>query len=136
MTSGYSGKSLADKLGLKGDDNVCVINALANYDELIGHWPMGASVTREHLNEIFSFIHYFASERAKLVADLSQLAEHLEKTGMLWVSWPKASSGVATDVNENVLREVILPTGLVDVKVAAIDETWSGLKFVWRKEKR
>ncbi len=134
--TGYSGKSLADKLGIKSGDNICIINAPANYDDLIDDWPVGASVTRENLDEVFTFIHYFAADRAKLEADLPSLIEHLDKKGMIWFSWPKAASGVASDVNENVLRELILPTGLVDVKVAAVDETWSGLKFMWRKDLR
>jgi hypothetical protein len=134
--AGYSGKSLADKLGIKHDANICLVNAPANYDDLIDEWPVGASVSRDVLDEVFTFIHYFVTDRAQLVIDVPILAEHLDKQGMLWVSWPKGTSGVKSDVNENVLRELILPTGLVDVKVAAIDETWSGLKFVWRKSNR
>lgn len=135
-TAGYSNKSLADKLGIKSGDNITILNAPANYDDLIDEWPVGASVSRDILDETFTFIHYFVTERVQLETDLAGLVAHLEKAGMLWVSWPKGTSGVKTDVDENVLREVILPTGLVDVKVAAVDETWSGLKFVWRKEKR
>lgn len=143
QTAGYSGKSLADKLGLKPGVNICIINAPDNYDDLIDDWPVGASVTRENLNEVFTFIHYFVTERAKLESDLPALVEHLDKSGMLWISWPKQArvqgTGVRvqkSDLNENVLREVILPTGLVDVKVAAVDDTWSALKFVRRKSNR
>ena len=135
MTSGYSGKSLTDKLGLKIDTNLAIINAPDYYDDLIGGWPVGSSISRS-LDEVFEFIHYFVTSRSQLEADLDPLISHFEKKGMLWVSWPKQASSVSTDVTEQTLRDVLLPTGLVDVKVAAVDETWSALKFVWRKELR
>lgn len=117
-------------------DNISILHAPDNYDQLIDGWPVGSSVSRDVLDETFSFMHYFATKRAKLEADFPSLKEHLDKSGMLWVSWPKMTAGVATDVNENVVRDIGLAGGLVDVKVAAVDETWSGLKFVWRTKDR
>jgi hypothetical protein len=82
------------------------------------------------------FIHYFTKQRRSLEKDFPRLGRALNWDGALWISWPKGSSGVPTDVNENILREIGLPLGLVDVKVAAIDDVWSGLKFVHRVENR
>jgi hypothetical protein len=84
----------------------------------------------------FDYVHLFVTERATLEAVATKLFDVLKPDGMLWISWPKKSSRVPTDVTEDVLREILLPPGLVDVKVCAVDETWSGLKFVIRKELR
>jgi hypothetical protein len=83
-----------------------------------------------------TFIHLFVSERKMLEKELKGLRKLVANTGTLWVSWPKKSSGVATDVTEDVIREVALPLGFVDVKVCAVDETWSGLKLMIRRENR
>ena len=80
----------------------------------------------------FSFIHFFARNRAALATKLGSMLEALEQNGVLWVSWPKKTSGVLTDMTENVVREIALPVGLVDIKVAAVDDVWSGLKLVRR----
>jgi hypothetical protein len=82
------------------------------------------------------FAHAFVRTRAQLARQIAAFAKRLEPSGTLWISWPKKSSGITTDLSENVLREVALPLGLVDVKVCAVDATWSGLKFVWRKTSR
>jgi len=82
------------------------------------------------------FIHFFATRRRQLEQKFAALKKALAKDGMLWISWPKGSSGVATDLNENVVREIGLARGLVDVKVCAIDSVWSGLKFVYRLRDR
>lgn len=131
MSSGYSSKSLADKLGIKPDMSVAIIKAPTSYDRLVGEWPVGVSVSRQ-LKGTYDFIHYFVKNRSVLEAVAKNLAKHLNKAGMLWISWPKGTSGVATDLNENIIREIGLKYGLVDVKVAAVDDTWSGLKFVYR----
>jgi hypothetical protein len=133
--TGYSGKPLADKLGIKPDAKVAIIKAPPGYDRLVGEWPVGVSVSRQ-LKGTYDFIHYFVKNRSVLEAVFKNLAKHLEKNGMLWVSWPKGASGVATDLNENIIREIGLKSGLVDVKVAAVDDTWSGLKFVYRVKDR
>lgn len=138
--AGYSNKSLADKLGLKIGDNISILNAPASYDELIENWPVGVSVSRDALDESFTFIHYFATKQAKLAKDFPALKEHLDSKGRLWISWPKQTGQqkqpIKSNVTENVVREIGLANGLVDVKVAAIDETWSGLKFVYRLKDR
>lgn len=81
-------------------------------------------------------IHLFVTWRAELLGAAEMILDRLAKDGVLWISWPKKGSKQPTDITEDTLREVLLPSGLVDVKVCAVDETWSGLKFVWRKELR
>jgi hypothetical protein len=131
----YSAKSLSDKLGLKMDTNLAIINAPDYYDDLIGGWPIGSSISRK-LDEVFDFIHYFTDSRGQLETNLPELMSHLEKKGTLWVSWPKQASGESTDMTEQVIRDVVLPHGLVDVKVVAVDDTWSALKLMWRQDNR
>ena len=114
---------------------LCVVNAPADYDALIAGAPTpieraarpGAAV---------GIVHLFVEQRADLVQQLPRLREQLAPDGVVWVSWPKKASKVKTDITEDALRAIFLPTGLVDVKVAAMDETWSGLKFMFRKELR
>ncbi|HSX47916.1 MAG TPA: DUF3052 domain-containing protein [Candidatus Nanoarchaeia archaeon] len=133
--AGYSEKSLADKLGIKPGFKVAIIKAPSGYDRLIKEWPVGVSISRS-LGGKYDFIHYFTKGRSVLEAVFQNLSQHIEKNGALWISWPKQSSGVKTDLNDNVVREIGLAAGLVDVKVAAIDETWSGIKFVYRLKDR
>lgn len=133
--AGYSNKKLADKLGIKPSMAVAIIKAPPNYDELIGEWPVGVSVSRT-LQGKHDFIHYFVRNASTLEAVFKNLKQQLPKTGLLWISWPKVGAGVVTDLNENMVRSIGLKAGLVDVKVAAIDETWSGLKFVYRLKDR
>jgi hypothetical protein len=82
------------------------------------------------------FVHLFATARSELEKNLRLLWEQLDRAGTVWVSWPKKSAGVSTDITEDVIRQVALPLGFVDIKVCAVDETWSGLKLVIRKELR
>jgi hypothetical protein len=117
-------------------DNVSILNAPGNYDDLIDGWPMGVSVSRDSFDEMFTFIHYFTESEEQLADDILKLKERLDKQGMLWVSWPKKAAGLKTDLDESVVRHLGLAAGLVDVKVAAVDEVWSGLKFVWRMKDR
>ena len=84
----------------------------------------------------FDLVHWFATSSKDLESGIGEVAKGLKPDGALWISWPKRASKVATDITEDVLREVILPTGLVDIKVCAVDEVWSGLKFMFRKELR
>lgn len=81
-------------------------------------------------------MHYFTNNQADLMNDIADLAQHLDKRGMLWVSWPKQVRGTIRNMTEQVIRDIAIPLGLVDVKVCAVDETWSALKLVWRKENR
>jgi len=131
---GYSGKPLAAKLGLAAGQRVALRNAPQDYWDLCAF--DSSAVALASARQRFDFGHVFADTRARLARELASLVPRLEKTGMLWISWPKKSSGVATDLSEDALRELALPLGLVDVKVCAVTAVWSGLKFVWRRERR
>lgn len=133
-TPGYSGKPLAIKLGLKAGMRVRLRAEPADYWTLLDF--DGATVTPATARQPFDFGHVFVGTRAALARELKSLAPKLDPAGMLWISWPKKSSGVATDLSEDTLRELALPLGLVDVKVCAVTDVWSGLKFVWRRERR
>jgi hypothetical protein len=132
--AGYSGTPLIRKLGIRPQEQVLAINAPKNYKKLLGDLPEGASVVDRITNA--NFIHLFVRRRANLAKELPRLRNKLADTGTLWVSWPKKSSGVPTDVTEDVIREVALPLGVVDTKVCAVDETWSGLKLMIRRTNR
>lgn len=134
-SAGYSGKSLAAKLGIKPGYRIKTHNAPPNYLELLGPVPDGVSVS-SGLRAPVSMCHTFVTARSELERDLARYPGEIRQDGTIWVSWPKKSSGVAGDVTEDVVREVALPLGLVDVKVCAVDEVWSGLKLVIRRENR
>lgn len=134
--TGYSQTPLIKKLGIKTGTNMTVINAPMHYDELIGDWPVGTSVSRDLSEPTFEFIHFFTQNRMELAQQFPDLVAHLDKKGMLWVSWPKKTSELPSDLDENLVRELGLAAGVVDVKVAAIDDDWSGLKFVYRLKDR
>jgi hypothetical protein len=133
--AGYSARSLSEKLGVKPGTHVVAIGAPAEYPRLLGRLPEGVSI-RSRLPSRAEFVHRFACRRDELAADLPRLANALTDDGALWVSWPKKASGVNTDLSENVVRDIGLQYGLVDVKVCAVDEIWSGLKFVRRLKNR
>jgi hypothetical protein len=128
---GYSRRSLTEKLGIPPGQRLVVRHEPRPYPLLVGRLPSGSSLT-SRLFRNSGFIHQFATRTSDLRADFPRLAQALADDGMLWVSWPKRSSGVVTDLNENIVRELGLAQGLVDVKVCAVDEVWSGLKFVRR----
>jgi hypothetical protein len=134
-TAGYSGTPLVKKLGLKPGFTVAILDAPEGFDETLGELPDDVTVTRR-LGGSKDMVIVFTTERAALARRLGALRAAIAPDGMIWVVWPKKSSGVPTDVTEDVVREVVLPTGLVDVKVCAVDATWSGLKIVIRKELR
>ena len=130
-TTGYSGKALWQKLGLKPGLRVRLAHAPDNYFSLCGFdAAQVAQVARK--TGAYDFAHVFATQRAALERDLPDLIGRLADKGMLWISWPKKSAKVATDISEDTLREIILPLGLVDIKVCAVDAVWSALKFVRR----
>jgi hypothetical protein len=133
--AGYSGTPLAHKLGLKPGLTVITISAPANYRRLLGTVPEGVTFS-DRLNPDSSFVHLFIKKRSELEKRLRVSRKKIANTGVVWVSWPKKSSGVPTDVTEDVVRAVALPLGFVDVKVCAVDETWSGLKLMVRRENR
>src|SRR5688572_22641285 len=105
------------------------------YIEALGGLPAATSLEKR-LSANFDLIQYFSASRSRLEAVIENLKRHMKSDGMLWLCWPKQSSGMTTDLDENVVRSIGLKHGLVDVKVAAIDETWSGLKFVYRLSDR
>ncbi len=128
-------RSLVEKLGIKPGTPVVLLSGPPGFPAALGPLPAGASV-HTRLSRGARFIHQFASRRADLAAAFPRLAKSLADDGMVWISWPKKTSKVATDLTVDVVRGLGLPLGLVDVKVCAVDETWSGLKFVRRKELR
>ncbi|UZR97287.1 DUF3052 domain-containing protein [Chondrinema litorale] len=129
--SGYSGKPLYQKLGIKDTFNCLFISAPENYIDLL-ECPFVPLSNKAP----FDFIHVFAKERKLLEQHIQANLKLLKQDGMIWISWPKKASKVQTDITEDVIREVILPTGLVDIKVCSVNEIWSGLKVVIRKENR
>jgi len=132
---GYSKRSLAEKLGIKEGFRVAVLNPPENYTLILGALPAGVTVD-DRGGTGMDLIHCFVMSTGEAASAISALKDNISSCGALWVSWPKASSGVKTDLNENVIREIGLKSGLVDVKVCAVDETWSGLKFVYRLKDR
>ena len=133
--AGYSKTPLAQKLGIKAGAKVVTLGAPAGYRKLLAPLPDKVSFG-DKVSAGSQFVHLFVTERRILEAELKRLRKLLADTGTLWVSWPKKSSGVASDITEDVIRDVCLPLGLVDVKVCAVDDTWSGLKLMIRRENR
>ena len=134
-SAGYSGTPLVKKLGLQPGMTVQVIDAPAPYDEIVDGLP-GDLKTVSRTTATTDFVHLFVRETTRLQRTLASLRDKLPGAATVWVSWPKKASGVATDITENTVRELALPLGFVDVKVCAVDATWSGLKLVVRKELR
>ena len=132
---GYSGKSLSDKLGLKPAMRVATIRAPKELKQWLAPLPAGVKLLDARAANPGCAI-LFATEKAVLARDIRAVLARIADGGMLWICWPKKSSGVETDVTENLLRELILPTGWVDVKVCAVSDTWSGLKFLRRRERK
>jgi hypothetical protein len=131
--AGYSGTPLVKKLGIKPEHRLAVLGAPDGF--AIHDLPEGVSA-RTALRGVADVIVSFHTSRADLAKRVPALMRGLDVDGGIWVAWPKRASGVATDITEDVVREVVLPTGLVDVKVCAIDDTWSGLRVCLRKELR
>lgn len=129
---GYSGKPLIQKLGLKPGETLAVLNPPAHYAELVAPLPDGAKVVESQTTDA-ALVHLFVPDRAALAAQASAVVARLQPKAMLWISWPKKASKRYVDLTEDGVRELVLPTGWVDVKVAAVDEDWSGLKFLKRK---
>jgi hypothetical protein len=135
MTAGCSDTPLAAKLGFKAGHRVAYVNPPANFGELLGELPGGVRVL-SHREGRCDLIVCFTRERRVFEQRLTALRRSLAADGMLWVAWPKRTSKVATTMSEDVVRDVALPTGLVDTKVCAIDDTWSALRLVVRQELR
>ncbi len=135
MSAGYSKKSLVEKLGIKPGYKIYFMNAPENYNDTLGKLP-GDIVISKRLSEKIDFIQLFVKSRRVLQQKFPKCKKALAMDGMLWISWPKKASKMGTDLKENDVREIGLKNGLVDVKVCAVDEVWSGLKFVYRLKDR
>jgi hypothetical protein len=134
--AGYSGTPLAKKLGWRPGTRVELWNAPADYARWLGPAAAELELAAGRPSGPFAAGHLFATERAVLGVALAKLRRRIAPGGMLWISWPKKSSGVPTDVTEDAIRELALPLGFVDVKVCAVTEVWSGLKLVVRRSER
>ena len=130
---GYSGTPLVDKLGIKPGARLQLVSEPEDFAGLLGGLPEGTQVSSRGT---LDFAMLFVKSRSGMRKGLARLRDRLESNGMLWVAWPKKTSGVKTDLTEGIVREFGLESGLVDVKVCAVDDTWSGLKFVRRLKDR
>jgi hypothetical protein len=128
-TSGYSGTTLAKKLGIKPGYTLRLVNEPPYYFDLFTDLP-GSLIIVNDTNTRKNLIHYFSVSASQLQQDLPNLRNEIEPNGIIWVSWPKKSSKTITDLSEDVIRKTALANGLVDIKVCAVDDTWSGLKLV------
>jgi hypothetical protein len=131
MPAGYSNRTLPDKLGIKAGARIGLVAAPAGYDATLGKLPPGV-VRAKALRGPLDLVQVFVKSRAELARRFPVFKKAIAIDGALWVSWPKKASGVTTDLDENAIRDIGLAHGLVDVKVCAVDEVWSGLKFVHR----
>lgn len=133
--AGYSSTPLAKKLGIKGGSRVALVNAPDDFEATLGELPDNVDLVKRINNSIDIILLFVTSERT-LARDFARLAKKLVSNGMIWIAWPKKSSGVATDLTFANVQRIGLDAGLVDVKICAVDETWSGLKFVYRLKDR
>jgi hypothetical protein len=133
--AGYSGTPLAKKLGINAGSNVFADGAPSDYATLLAPLPDGVTFVKK-LTTSVDVVHLFTKSASELHSRLRRWRGTIRSDAAIWISWPKKASKVATDITEDVIREVALPMGFVDVKVCAIDDTWSGLKLVIRKELR
>ena len=135
--AGYSGTPMVRKLGIKAVTKVAAVGAPEDFTEALGELPFGATLQNGLGGKaLFDVIVVFVKQRKELERQLAQLRKRMTPAAGLWIAWPKKTSGVATDMTEHLVREIALPTGLVDNKVCAIDETWSALRLVIRLENR
>ena len=135
MAAGYSSRPLVAKLGIKPNSRIAVMGAPRGYRTTLGALPPGVAIATT-LRGTLPFIQFFTKQRAALESRFPMLKRALTTDGALWISWPKRASGVATDLTENDVRAVALANGMVDVKVCAVDDIWSGLKLVRRLKDR
>jgi hypothetical protein len=133
--SGYSGTPLAQKLGIRAGARLFLHAAPPNYPQLLAPLPRGVQTVRR-IDASTDVVHLFATARASLERSLRSARCAMREDATIWVSWPKKASRVATDISEDLVRELAFPLGLVDIKVCAVDDTWSGLKLVLRRTER
>lgn len=128
-TTGYSGTPLAKKLGLKEGFKIRLVNQPKYYFDLFEDFPENVSIETNNRSKK-NLVHYFTKQASELIKNIEALRNEIEPNGMIWISWPKKASKIPTDITEDVIRNLALANGLVDIKVCAIDEIWSGLKLV------
>lgn len=133
--AGYSGTPLQKKLGIKGGLSVFILQPPDSYFDWISPLPPDVKIKSKLVGEV-DFIHLFVREQKIFSKEFIRCKKQLRKDGMMWISWPKKASNVPTDLDENIIRDFGLKNGLVDVKVCAVDEVWSGLKFMFRIKDR
>jgi hypothetical protein len=133
--TGYSGTPLAKKLGINANTKIFADGAPSNYASLLAPLPDSVRFLKKISNDV-DVVHLFTKSASELDAKLRRWRNAIRSDATVWISWPKKASKVPTDITEDVIREIALPMGFVDVKVCAVDETWSGLKLVIRKELR
>ena len=129
-------KDLKDKLGIKESQTILLINQPEDYFQKLGELPQGLHYTKGAKIDSIDFIHIFVKTKNQLIKLAIKYKDSLKKSGMLWISWPKGKSKIPTDLNRDWIREYMIETGLVDVKILAIDDDWSALKFVYRLKDR
>jgi Protein of unknown function (DUF3052) len=135
MPAGYSGKPLVSKLGIKQGQKIAILNAPRNYEKLLTGIPPDVKVARELEGEL-DFVQLFARDEGSLEQQLKMSIDKIKDDGMIWVSWPKGGPKSLSGLGEGKVRSIGLNSGLVDVKICAVDETWSALKFVKRLKDR
>ena len=135
MTAGYSGTPLAKKLGIKEGFTVLGVNPPDNFWELLEPLPEGVVILGSPQSDI-DLVHFFTNSRDELFGGLAEIRNWIKQNGTIWVSWHKKAAKLPTEITEDNIREAAFPLGLVDVKVCAVDEKWSGLRLVIRKENR
>jgi len=135
MSTGYSGTPLAQQLGIKPGGVVCMSHAPRGFTSLLEPLPEGVRFVRK-VSADADIAHVFTTSKAELAKELAALRKTLRSDAAIWVSWPKKAAKVPTDITEDTICALALPLGFVDIKVCAVDETWSGLKLVVRKELR
>jgi hypothetical protein len=133
--AGYSSTPLAKKLGIKEGSRIGLVGAPKNFESELGKLPDGAEIVKRLTNSLDIILFFVLTQRA-LARDFAKFAKKLSTDGMIWIAWPKKSSGVTTDLSFDSVQRIGLDAGLVDVKICAIDDTWSGLKFVYRLKDR
>jgi len=133
--AGYSGTPLSQKLGIKENHRLALVNAPKNFLAQLGTLPATTKIV-EQLTKPLDLVLLFVDREKLLAKEFPQLAKKLASNGMIWIAWPKKSSGVATDLSFDRVQKIGLECGLVDVKICAVDEIWSGLKFVYRLKDR
>jgi hypothetical protein len=135
--AGYSGTPLPTKLGIKTGHRTCFLREPSTFRDSLGPLPEGITVaTNRRTRGPFDVVVYFTRRQAELRRDFERLAGSLAQTGGLWISWPKRTSGIPTDLTEDVIRAIALEGGLVDNKVCAVDDIWSALRLVIRRRDR